>query len=76
VRDRLYRGPCHTAAEFEPFFAKTRAIKADVFAVLDSLDLADKYRVNAKAFLEKYYRTIDSPLEVKKQFIDPCKPYM
>ena len=79
VRDRLYRGPCHTAEEFEPFFEKTRAIKPTITAMYDSLpDMTPQYRQNAKNYLEQYYRTISRPIEVKKAFIDDCRgrPYM
>jgi hypothetical protein len=79
VRDRLYLGPCRTAAEFEPFFAKMREIKPDVMAIYDSLSsLSTSSRNNAKAYLEQFYRTIDRPGDVKRAFIDNCdkRPYM
>jgi len=73
VRDRLYRGPCRTAAELEPFFVKMRAAKPDVLALYDGLaDLNNSYRRSAKGYLEEFYRTIDRPREVKRAIIDPC----
>jgi hypothetical protein len=78
VRDRMYLGPCRTAAEFEPFFAKMRAIKTDVMAIYDTLPVSTSYRKNAKDYLEQFYRTIDRPGDVKRAFIDNCdnRPYM
>ena len=79
VRDRLYRGPCHTAEEFEPFFEKTRALKPKIMALYDTLpDMTPQYRQNAKNYLEQYYRTISRPVDVKKAFIEDCRgrPYM
>lgn len=79
VRDRLYLGPCKTAAELEPYFARMRAVKADAMALYDTLPgLSDRYRAGAKAYLEQFYRTIDRPGDVRRAFIDGCdkRPYM
>lgn len=79
VRDRLYRGPCRTPEEFEPFFEKTRAIKPAIVALYDSLpDVTPQYRQNARNYLELYYRTISRLPDIKKAFIDDCRgrPYM
>jgi hypothetical protein len=79
VRDRLYRGPCRTAEEFEPFFEKFRQIRTAALGVYDALpDLDPKYRLKSKEYLEEFYRTIDTPAAVKRAFIDGCKgrPYM
>jgi hypothetical protein len=73
VRDRLYRGPCRTPAEFEPFFAQFRTAKDHIMALYDALpDMTDAYRRNAKDYLEEFYRTIDRPRDVKKAFVDGC----
>ena len=73
VRDRLYRGPCRTAAEFGPVFARFRELKPEVMGVYDTLPgLSESYRKEAKAYLEQFYRTIDRPGDVKRAFIDDC----
>jgi hypothetical protein len=73
VRDRLYRGPCKTAAELEPYFAKFRAAKADLMGLFDALpDMNPGYARDAKKYLEDFYKTIDRPGSVKSQFIDNC----
>lgn len=73
VRDRLYRGPCKTAAELEPYFAKMRAAKPDVMAQYAALpDMAASYRKDAQKYLEEFYKTIDRPSTAKAAFIDNC----
>jgi hypothetical protein len=73
VRERLYRGPCATQAQLEPFFVKFRAVKADVMALYDSVpDLDEKYRRSARSYLEGFYRIIDKPGDVKRAFVDGC----
>jgi hypothetical protein len=73
VRDRLYRGPCKTAAELEPYFAKMRAAKPDIMAQYTALpDMAPSYRKDAQKYLEEFYRTIDRPSTAKAAFIDNC----
>lgn len=73
VRDRLYRGPCKTAAELEPYFVKLRAAKPDIMALFDALpDMTASYRKDAQRYLEEFYRTIDRPGTVKTAFIDNC----
>jgi len=76
VRERLYRGPCKTAAEFEPFFARFRSVKPAVMALYDSPEMPQSYRNKAKSYLEEFYKTLDRPSEFKKTFVDTCKPYM
>jgi hypothetical protein len=74
VRDRLYRGPCRTAAELEPALEKFRATKPQVLALYDSLpDLDPAYRRDAKKYLEEFYSLISRPDRVKKVLVDGCK---
>lgn len=73
VRDRLYRGPCRTAVDLQRFFAKMRDVKADILALYDSIpELDQKYRRNARQYLEEFYKTIDRPSDVRRAFVDPC----
>ena len=73
VRERLYRGPCRTPEDLEPFLAKMRAAKDQIFALYDALpDMNDGYRRNAKSYLDEFYRTIDRPRDVKRAFVDNC----
>lgn len=73
VRERLYRGPCKTAAELEPHFAKLRAAKPDLMALFTALpDMTPSYSRDAQRYLEEFYRTIDRPGTAKAAFIDKC----
>ena len=73
VRERLYRGPCRTPADLEPFFQQLRDLKPEVMALYDTqADLSQGYRRRAKDYLEEFYRTIDRPGSVKRAFVDGC----
>jgi hypothetical protein len=73
VRDRLYRGPCRPAADLEPFLARMREIRADVMALYDATPgLSQRYRRDAKSYLDQFYRTIDRANDVKRAFVDNC----
>jgi hypothetical protein len=75
VLDRLYRGPCRTADEFEAAVAAFRAKRADMVGLIDSMtDLDRDAREEAREFLESFFRSIEKPGAIKKQFVDGCKP--
>jgi len=75
VLDRLYRGPCRTAEEFEEAAASLRAKRADMAALIDSMtDLDRDARIEAREYLESFFRSIEKPGSIKKQFVDGCKP--
>jgi len=79
VRTRLYRGPCKAPSQLAPTFDRFRGIRDRVLAIYDGLpSLKPAYRKDVQDYLGKFYKTIDSPIEVKKAFIDGCngRPYM
>jgi hypothetical protein len=74
VRDRRFRGPCRSPEEWAPYFERFREARADLLAILDSSPgLSDRYRRDAKAYLEDFYRTIASPALTKREIIDRCE---
>lgn len=74
VRERRYLGPCRSAAELEPFMARLRAVRADVFRIFDDIPgMTESSRRNAQGYLDGFYRTIDRPADVKRAFIEGCK---
>ena len=74
VVDRLYRGPCRTADEFEEAAQAFRAKRADMFTLLESMrDLEPLARGEAKNYLEGFFRSIERPESVKRQFVNSCK---
>lgn len=73
VRNRLYRGPCRTAEEFEPLFVQFRDARPQVMAVYDSVPgIKPGYVRQAREYLDEFYRTIERPASVKRAFIDGC----
>jgi hypothetical protein len=75
VLDRMYRGPCRTTDELDAVAAEFRARRAEMLALVDSMgDLESTSRREVKDYLETFFRTIDRPASVKRQFVDGCKP--
>jgi hypothetical protein len=75
VLDRLYRGPCRTIDEFDEAAESFRAKRADMFTLLESMrDLDPLARGEAKSYLEGFFRSIEKPDSIKRQFVNGCKP--
>jgi hypothetical protein len=75
VADRLYRGPCRTVEEFNTAAEPFRAKKTDMFAVIDGQkDLGGSHKSEMKDYLESFFKAIDSPEAIKKNFVNGCKP--
>ncbi len=74
VRERLYRGPCKTAAELEPVLARFRAKKNDILGLFDKQAGIDRRTLDGiKEFLGDFFSLIESPGRVKGKLIDGCK---
>jgi hypothetical protein len=74
VLDRLYRGPCRTTDEFDEAAEAFRAKRADMFTLLESMrDLDPLARGEAKNYLESFFRAIEKPDSIKRQFVNGCK---
>jgi len=74
VVDRLYRGPCRTADEFDAVAAEFRAKHADILALIDSTSGLDTATVGEiKGYVEAFFRAIDKPASIKKTLVDACK---
>jgi hypothetical protein len=75
VLDRLYRGPCRTADQFETAADAFRSKRTEMLALIDSLpDVERAARSEMREYLESFFRGIDKPSSVKKTFFDSCKP--
>jgi hypothetical protein len=72
VRDRLFRGPCRTAAEWQPSVDQLRAVKSKVMELFDAPGLSPSYRQQARSYIEQFYRVLDQPSTLKRALIDPC----
>jgi hypothetical protein len=72
VRDRIYRGPCRSEAEFDLVLEKFRAKKSEVMALYDSLpDLNPGYCKQTRTYLENFYAAVERN-RVKKTLVDGC----
>lgn len=74
VKQRMYRGPCRTADEWEPTLAKFRAQKDKILAIPDTIpDLSKDSREDAKNYLAGFYDSIKDPKDVKRLLVDACQ---
>jgi hypothetical protein len=72
VRDRIYRGPCGSEAEFDLVVDRFRAKKAEVMALYDSVpDLNAGYRRQARSYLEGFYAATERS-RLRKTLVDGC----
>ena len=75
VTDRLYRGPCRTVEELNTAAEPFRAHKADMLSTIDAMkDLNSSHRSEMKDYLDSFFRTIETPESIKKNFVNGCKP--
>ena len=75
VVDRMYRGPCRTVEEFDKVAEGFRDKRKDMLSLIDSMkDLDSSARSETKDYLEAFFRQIDKPESIKKQFVNGCKP--
>jgi hypothetical protein len=73
VVDRLYRGPCLSAAEWQPIFARFTAARPAIDSIYASIpDLDPKRKATTLAYFEQFWKTIANPREAKRELIDPC----
>jgi hypothetical protein len=75
VVDRLYRGPCRTTEQFEAAAEAFRGKRTQMIALVESMrDLESAARAEMKDYLESFFKSIDKPASIKKNFVDGCKP--
>jgi hypothetical protein len=72
VTDRLYRGPCRTAEEFDAAAEPFRAHRAEMFGAIESSALNGFHKRDMKEFLEGFFRRVATPDAIKKTFVDGC----
>ena len=73
VRDRLFRGPCKTAEEWEPTLAGFRSKKSEVLALYDSLPGLDKgYAKDSQDYLRDFFRILDRASDVRGEIVENC----
>jgi hypothetical protein len=73
VRERLYLGPCQPPPLLNLYVSRIRAARESLLGIYDTVPmLSDKYRADAKKYLDDFFRKTADPSGVKKAFIDGC----
>jgi len=74
VKERLYRGPCKEPEELVQFFTPYREKKDAILKLYDETPGLDgRYRTDAKAFLNQWFKMLDTPRDAKWMFKENCK---
>jgi hypothetical protein len=74
VKERLYRGPCKEPEELAKFFVPYREKKDAILKLYDETPGLDgRYRNDAKAFLNQWFKMLDTPRDAKWLFKENCK---
>ena len=74
VKERLYRGPCKEPTELVQFFSVYREKKDAILKLYDDTPGLDaRYRGDAKAFLNQWFKMIDNPRDAQWMFKENCK---
>lgn len=74
VTDRLYRGPCLTPTQWQPYVDRFVAARPAIDSIYNSIPSLDPKRL--KSSLEWYgdfYKTLADPRQLKRALIDPCQ---
>ena len=73
LTERVYRGPCKTPQQMDPFLKIFDSKKPDVTAAIESVpDLNSLSRRQVTSFLNGFFSVIDKPSSVKHELIDHC----
>jgi hypothetical protein len=76
VRTRFYKGRCKNNAQIPETLAEFQRKRDDLFAVIASVaDLDDQAARSARAardYIERFYKLIGDPDEVRKQLVEHC----
>jgi len=74
VRERLYRGFCQPDAVLLPVLAKFRAAKDSIYALYRSVpDLSERNVKQALDYFDGFYRIINDPRAVQREFVRGCR---
>lgn len=72
---RLYRGPCLSAAEWQPVLARFSAARPAIEALYDSIPGFDPRRARTtREFLGEFFREIGDPKVAQRALTDTCLP--
>ena len=73
VRDRLYRGRCVNNDHLPASLEKFRAARSDIEALIRNQEgLLERTRRSMLDFVSQFYRTIDDPKRLEREFTKKC----
>ncbi|HEX5151905.1 MAG TPA: hypothetical protein VFW07_10675 [Parafilimonas sp.] len=74
VRERRYRGYCmEDMARFDEAIAQYNRIKTDMYKLYSDCPLLDaKYIKSTLQYFDEFYKTINDPSDLKREFSYPC----
>lgn len=73
VKERLYRGPCKDPTELTQFLAPYREKKDAILKLYaETPGLDGRYRNDAQAFLNQWFKMLDNPRDQKWMFAENC----
>ena len=72
VQDRLYRGPCFSAADLAPVLAKFAEQRPAIGQLYARLPLDDGYRRRAADYYKEFFDVISDARQVRRELIDTC----
>jgi hypothetical protein len=74
VTQRLYRGPCRSVQQFDKAAAAFRPHKAEMLALIAGVkELLPGQRDEMRNYVEGFFKTIETPESIKKEFVNGCK---
>ncbi len=74
VKERLYRGPCRDPEQLASLLAPYKEKKDAILKLYqDTPGLDGRYRGDAIAFLNQWFKTLDNPRDLKWMFVENCK---
>lgn len=74
VRERLYRGPCRTMAEYQPHLARYLENEQAIMQLYETFPGLDgRYRSETQRFLKEFFDFIKRPRDVENVLVVSCK---
>jgi hypothetical protein len=71
---RVYKGLCYTTAEYNEVFAFFKSLRPVFEATIDNMPMISKSdKIAHHAYLNTFYKTIESSELIKQEFIDKCE---
>ncbi|MGH7607189.1 MAG: hypothetical protein ACREME_07605 [Gemmatimonadales bacterium] len=74
VRERVYRGFCQPDSLLQSVLARFRAARESIYAAVRAVpDLEEREVRQTLEYFDRFYRTIDGPDAVRREFVRRCR---